>query len=66
MDMEGTMTYPHREDLTAGRTVTLTDAEWRIVQRLVDLKWEDLNRYDKTEGTLSYLQDLETLQGKLR
>ena len=62
--MEKPVTYPDRA--TSGRTVTLTDAEWRIVQRLVDLKWEDLNRYDKTEGTLSYLQDLETLQGKLR
>ena len=66
MDMEEPVTYPHREDLTTGRTVTLTDAERRILQRLVDTTWEDLNRYDKTPGTLSYLQDLETLQGKLR
>lgn len=60
------MTYPTREDL-AGRTVTLTDTERTLILRMLDSKWFDIDRQrPKTETELAYLQNLETLQGKLR
>lgn len=51
------------------RTVEISDSERRILLRLLDDKWFDLDRDESAKANdleLSFMRDLEVLQEKLK